>query len=269
MTPRELEDAPPASLVAEANRALADETAHAEICFGRASAYAGERLGPGPLDMSGALESTSLAELVHRTFVEGLHRTDVGRARSRPHANTATDPAVASAFAQLAEDEVRHAALAYRFVAHCLEHAGARRGALVARLKRALAAAAAEHGHAPQLALTEPSSSLVAHGYLPVPLRQALAAEAFREIVMPCTNALLATAERCPASRANDDSRGRAWLGFELTREGAPSPTRKPETEAWARGSARSATRRDRGCDSRPRPRVVPGRAVPRRVVKG
>lgn len=264
-----MEDAPPASLVAEANRALADETAHAEICFGRASAYAGERLGPGPLDMSGALESTSLAELVHRTFVEGLHRRDVGRARSRPHANTATDPAVASAFAQLAEDEVRHAALAYRFVAHCLEHAGARRGALVARLKRALAAAAAEHGHAPQLALTEPSSSLVAHGYLPVPLRQALAAEAFREIVMPCTNALLATAERCPASRANDDSRGRAWLGFELTREGAPSPTRKPETEAWARGSARSATRRDRGCDSRPRPRVVPGRAVPRRVVKG
>ncbi|HEU4537511.1 MAG TPA: hypothetical protein VFS00_25505, partial [Polyangiaceae bacterium] len=44
--------APPA-LVAEAQRAGLDEVAHAEVAYALASAYAGRRFGPGPLDLAG------------------------------------------------------------------------------------------------------------------------------------------------------------------------------------------------------------------------
>jgi hypothetical protein len=40
----------PAELVEKAHVAALDEIEHARICFALASAYGGERYGPGPLD---------------------------------------------------------------------------------------------------------------------------------------------------------------------------------------------------------------------------
>jgi hypothetical protein len=46
----------PPDLLRATQRATIDEIAHAEMCFGLASAYADRRLGPGVLDAESALE---------------------------------------------------------------------------------------------------------------------------------------------------------------------------------------------------------------------
>jgi hypothetical protein len=112
--------APPA-LVEACTQALADETAHTQLCFGIASAYAGRALGPGPLDVSGSLAVTSLADIVDLVLAEGCFGETSAALEALEAADTASDPVIAAAYAQIARDEQRHAELAFRFVAWALE----------------------------------------------------------------------------------------------------------------------------------------------------
>src|SRR5262249_38820263 len=61
----------PASLVERSNAALADETLHAKLAFAIASAYAGRAIGPGPLDIVGALSQSSFRDILVTTIREG------------------------------------------------------------------------------------------------------------------------------------------------------------------------------------------------------
>jgi hypothetical protein len=112
--------APPA-LVEACTQALADETAHTQLCFGIASAYAGRALGPGPLDVSGSLAVTSLADIVDLVLAEGCFGETSAALEALEAADRASDPVIAAAYAQVARDEQRHAELAFRFVAWALE----------------------------------------------------------------------------------------------------------------------------------------------------
>src|SRR5262249_37463747 len=61
----------PADLVSCSNSAQADETLHAELCFGIASAYAGHAVAPGPLHIDGSLDQTSLIDVLVNVIREG------------------------------------------------------------------------------------------------------------------------------------------------------------------------------------------------------
>src|SRR5690606_30590986 len=61
----------PASLVAETQKAMADETRHARDCFALAQRYLGYAVGPGALPMHQALQETTLEEIVRLTVREG------------------------------------------------------------------------------------------------------------------------------------------------------------------------------------------------------
>lgn len=111
----------PSELVEACNRALADETAHAQLCFGLATAYAGRAIGPGPLDISGSLQATSLTEIVDLVLVEGCFGETGAALEALEAADSATDPVVVAAYSQIASDEQRHAELAFRFVRWALE----------------------------------------------------------------------------------------------------------------------------------------------------
>lgn len=121
---RELEavDAP-AALVAATRDAADDEVRHARLCFGLASAYAGEPLGPGPLTPPPD-RAANLVRLAVDTFVEGCVGESVAAAAVQRAATRCADPVVAAALQSIADDEARHAALAWRTVAWAVQRGG-------------------------------------------------------------------------------------------------------------------------------------------------
>ncbi len=143
--------APPDLLIAAQHAAL-DEIQHARLAWSLAAHWAGHGLGPGPLataDLGPARDlETFVAALVH----EGCVGETLGAAEARSLAEQA-HPALASRLAAVADDETRHAALAWRTLAwlHATFGEPVR-----------LAALAAVSTSAAALAVARPQSSLVA-----------------------------------------------------------------------------------------------------------
>ncbi|HEV8548356.1 MAG TPA: ferritin-like domain-containing protein, partial [Polyangiaceae bacterium] len=115
----------PARLVEAAAKALSDETRHAELCFGLARRYGGHAVGPGPLDVNGALGVVELGEVVELVVREGCIGETGAALEARLAAEAATDTLVRETLLGIAADEERHAVLAFEFVRWALERAPA------------------------------------------------------------------------------------------------------------------------------------------------
>lgn len=106
--------AAPPDLLADAIAAAADEVRHAEQTFALASAYAGEPIGPGALRVDD-LRATRDPELfVTRLIVEGCVGETLGVAEVLALLEQDLDPVLRPRLEQIAADETRHAALAWR-----------------------------------------------------------------------------------------------------------------------------------------------------------
>jgi hypothetical protein len=178
----------PPELVADATRAMADETRHATLCFSFAGAYGGTPVGPGPLAVGDCLGVPTLESVVETALLEGCIGETVAAAEARELARAVTDPVVRDALELVALDETRHAALAYRFVRWALERDPATTSALVRDVlanerKRILSEASlrveAEEAHA--LALGLPTAAF----------RASLRRDVVGGVVAPCLEGLL------------------------------------------------------------------------------
>jgi hypothetical protein len=179
----------PPSLVAAAQQAMADEVEHARSCFALAGAYAGYPVGPGPLAIDGALVgSISLREAAVAAVVEGCIGETLAAHQALAAAEVAKDPVVRRVLAGIAEDEARHAELAWRFVAWALGQGGADVREAVARaFAVAQPVAREEDERAAPIAV----AIWRAHGRLaPGELARVLE-RGYREIIAPCAGALL------------------------------------------------------------------------------
>lgn len=177
----------PAELVELTNRALADETLHAELAFSLASRYGGALLGPGPLEISGAGVHTSLLESVLAAFEEGCIGETIAALEAARARDEAADDAVRGVLARIVEDEARHAELAFRFVQWALPQLGDEAGReLLRRAEQACESTAAFEAsdvrHDPALAR---------HGMLSKQASNAVRRSALREVVLPCARALI------------------------------------------------------------------------------
>ncbi|HEU4577013.1 MAG TPA: ferritin-like domain-containing protein [Polyangiaceae bacterium] len=114
----------PAHLVREAQRAGLDEIRHAEDAFSIASRLAGRAIGPGPLPELGAPIETELRAVARAALVEGCIGETLAAVLALEQAQHAGDVAIREALLQVAEDETRHAELAFRFVAWALGRGG-------------------------------------------------------------------------------------------------------------------------------------------------
>lgn len=114
----------PASLVELAHKAALDEVQHARIAFELASTYAGTSVGPGAFPFAqGRLDvSHHLADVAARAVVEGCIGETLASILAAEQASRATIPAVRAALETIAEDEARHAELAWRTVAWAWSH---------------------------------------------------------------------------------------------------------------------------------------------------
>jgi hypothetical protein len=177
-----------ADLVAEAHAAALDEVAHARLCFGLASAYAEAPIAPSALDVSGALGGPSdLATVAAAAAREGCIGETVASVAAAEQLARATDPAVRAVLARIADDEARHAELAWRFVAWALENGGApvRRA-----VERAFASAPCAP-HPSRRPLAADAAALAAHGRLDASATRDVIARAIADVVKPCAESLL------------------------------------------------------------------------------
>lgn len=180
----------PHALVLESNQAIFDETRHAELCFGLAAAFGSTTAGPGKLDSQGALARTSLHDVVLDTFLEGCIGETVAALEATEALSAATVPAVRQVLLKIAEDEARHAALAWRFVAWGAAQAPALVEVLRERLELELEQAARTCSAFAQSPLPA-SDGLAKGGLLADAARAELRLHALREVVRPCLAALL------------------------------------------------------------------------------
>lgn len=186
----------PPELLAATQRAALDEIEHARVAFALASAYGGRAaMGPASLAaLPGACRS--LADLARTTFIDACVGESVASAVLAENSRQAADPVLSELLATMAADEERHAELAWRIVAWALGTGGP-------EVARAVASAQAEVIDE-LMSLTSDASDAA---------RNELRATVLREVVLPCSVALL-TSETPAQSQVQDApaSRARAYM---------------------------------------------------------
>lgn len=178
----------PPDLLAETHEAASDEIAHARIAYAIASTYAGADVGPGPLPVTAIGWTTGdAASFAREVLLDACVNESVAAVAARAASAGAVDPAVAGALARIADDEERHAALAWKTLAWLLRAGSADVLAEVRAALRGLTDAAAPA--APEAEGRE--LDLAGHGVLPASESAALRRRVLCEIVLPCAHALI------------------------------------------------------------------------------
>lgn len=173
----------PADLVAEATRALADEIRHARDAFAIASAFAGETVGAGPLDATGALGDLKPAEILRAAVREGCIAETIAAAQASVARDATSDPAIRAVLDVVAADEQRHAMLSWRFVRWMVGRDASLRAIVLDELRGGYTVPVIEpDAHAAELR---------AFGVLPETEMHGVARRVFDDVVLPCARAML------------------------------------------------------------------------------
>ncbi len=175
----------PPDLLEAAQRATLDEIEHARITFALATAYGGRPVGPATL-AAWPGTSRTLAALARSTFLDACVGESVASAALAEQSRTTSDPVLRVLLATMSSDEERHADLAWRIVAWTLRTGGA-------EVARVLDAAKDE--------IVSELASLTQDVATSWRRETELRATVLREVVLPCTVAMLGAVDYLTAGR--------------------------------------------------------------------
>ncbi|TKC98730.1 ferritin-like domain-containing protein [Polyangium fumosum] len=176
------------SLVRAAHEAALDEVRHARLSLSLAAAYRGAPVAPRGLPEALSLPlDEGLRELAVSTVIEGAVGETLAAVLAAEQAERASDPAVRRVLASIAEDEARHAELAFRIISFTIAAGGAPVRDAVARAFRDAAGRLPPPPAEPQLA----PAVAAAHGHVPCADARAAFVRAMDEVVMPLGRALV------------------------------------------------------------------------------
>jgi hypothetical protein len=179
----------PPELVFAAQQASLDEVRHAQTCFTLAALYAGEAAEPGPLPAP-TLRSPDLQSLACDTFIEGCIGETLAALTALRAARHCQVPAVREALTGIADDEARHAELAWATLAYAVRNGGSEVAAAVRAVAEPLRAAALAE-RADHTADDLPAALLLAHGRLPAAAMAEARRDAWLEILGPTLDLVL------------------------------------------------------------------------------
>lgn len=194
----------PLDLVKDTQRAMADEIRHAQRCFALAAQYGESDVVLGPLDFGVIRADASLASVLQSTILEGCVGETVAATMAAHAAILALEPKAAAALAEIAEDESRHAELAWRFVAWALAHHPELQ--TVARQTFAHAIAELLRSSESELEAEPFEEQLAAHGRLSGVRKRSAIQAAVSEVIRPCSLALFASPQTGLAAQAEQPS---------------------------------------------------------------
>lgn len=179
----------PPELIFDAQSASLDEIEHARLCFEQASRYGQASMGPGSLSMSGTERAISLARSAAAVVSEGCVGETIAALVAREQSVRAEDPAAREALNRIADDEERHAALAWRYVRWAIATGGV-------AVRRAVETAFQESVALARVAPT-PSydvrdrAAWHRHGRLDRDETLAVTRSALEDVIVPCAKSLL------------------------------------------------------------------------------
>jgi len=183
----------PPELVFACQQASLDEIRHAQTCFSLATLYVGEPAQPGPLPAI-APRGGGLVALACTTFVEGCVGETIAALAALRAARGCEVPLVQSALAGIAEDETRHAELAWATLAFAVQRGGPEVAEALHHLAVQLRLAADADADADADVTTTdtlPAALLVAHGRLPSAALAEARRDAWLEIIGPTLELVL------------------------------------------------------------------------------
>ena len=196
----------PAELVEAATQAQAAEARHARIGFHLASHYGKTHFGPGRLELSGALDALDPQTILLTTFREGCLGETRAALEVAEAAERTTDRELSLCLSRIAEDEARHAELAFRTVAWLVREFPELREVLAHEIDRALVESVALPKA--QRKEADDRTEAAAHGVLDEQTLAVCRARAFWEVIVPCAERLVGRpATAVPNSAVGEDTR--------------------------------------------------------------
>lgn len=176
----------PAELIAESQRAMADEVRHARAAFGLASAYAGVPVGPGRLDVEGSMvRGSDLRGIVEGLVIEACVGETLAAIEVREAARHAGDPVVEAMLDEIAGDELRHAQLGWRSLRWILDQADEELREFAWSTFDVVMQELASTRE-----VSSSSASLREHGVLDDALREQVRRAGIESLIRPCLSAL-------------------------------------------------------------------------------
>lgn len=192
----------PAVLVEDTLTAALDEKRHATGAFGLAKAYGGVTVGPGKLDTSRSLDASGVVAIAERLAAEGCVAETVSAALVAEACAQATCPVVKAHLAIVAEEEARHAVLAWQTLGWILGHADVT-GDARERVAR-IFARAEQHVGFGVTPVTGDREALRGHGHLPLAEKHIVARGVLAGVVREAARALLKRGAGLDAADAVD-----------------------------------------------------------------
>lgn len=182
----------PSELLEQAHLAALDELRHARDCFAVASAVSGRSVGPGrfPLAPSVAL-APDLATVAAEAALDGCIGETVASMLAREAAAVCGDAAIRAVLVGIADDEERHALLAWRTVVWALRTGGPE---VRAAVEAVFAAAARDGVVVGNLGECDDTAALASVGLLDGAAARRCAARTLRQVIVPAARSLLAGA---------------------------------------------------------------------------
>jgi hypothetical protein len=176
----------PPRLLRETHQAALDEIEHAEMTFAMASIYSGAQLGPAPFPEATKLRAKGdLVALALETFVDGCIEETIAASAARAAADRTSDATIRFVQEKIAEDETRHAELAWSILAWLCRREGP-------QLHDAIRRAVEDCRSPVSLAEDCGDCDLNAHGMLCDHEQAKVRRHVLDEVVIPCAEALLA-----------------------------------------------------------------------------
>lgn len=180
-----------AELIRDTHEAALDEVRHAKQSLSLAAAYRGENIAPRALPLPEALPlGADLTELAVASVVEGAVGETLAAVLAAEQAAVAEDPAVRQVLLGIADDESRHAELAFRVIAFAIAAGGKPVQDAVARAF----ADAASRLPEPPVDADLPENVARAHGFVSSGTTREAFVRAMDDIVLPLGRALCQTA---------------------------------------------------------------------------
>jgi hypothetical protein len=183
--------AAPPTLIRAALAAADDEARHADFALARASEHGESVLAFGSLDTRGTADPhESFTDTVLACVREGCIGETLAALELTTLADACTDPRLSASLRMIADDEARHAALAWRFVQWALDREPGLASQVAATFERAV-------GPEPKAEVLDVHERelLRALGCLPLDERRRLERAGLRRLIRPCADALLATVD--------------------------------------------------------------------------
>lgn len=186
----------PAQFIEETNQALVDETKHARLAFALASRFGGRNLGPGKLAIDGAMHANTPASILTTTILEGCVGETMAALEARAALQVCQDAEVRAVLEEIAGDEERHAALAWKVVKWMVEEQPELRALAESVFAQAVAERASTRGDgigAPALGVLSARELSRVH------------ADALDNVVIPCAAGLFKSSNQ-KAQQLSDSS---------------------------------------------------------------